>query len=185
MAIDVFAKLFGKILGKGELIGNKNGIMVFKEITNDGITKIQSYKNFKPFKTVTKRTIGDMTDGVHLYNDTEHVFTNVKNFANKTETNIVSTKYHVKNDTINLGDFSPEHLISDVQSIKTLQDGKQIKRRVVNKLNSIELLKEGVNGKKSITLYDKKGNGKIGNFSSSMPYSHKTIPSRFLNNLYK
>lgn len=185
MVMDIFAKLFGKILGKGELIANKNGIMVFKEVANDGMIKFQSYKNFKPFKTVTKKVIGDMTDGVHLYTDTTHVFTNVKNFANKSETNIVSTKYHVKNDVTKWSVYSPEPLVSDVQSIKTLQNGKQIKHRVMNNLNSIELLKESINGKKSVTLYDKKHNGKLGSRSFTIPYSHKTITSRFLNNLYK
>lgn len=32
MVMDIFAKLFGKILGKGELIANKNGIMLLKKL---------------------------------------------------------------------------------------------------------------------------------------------------------
>lgn len=183
MAGNILEKLFAKLLGKGELIAHKNGIMVFKNTADDGMITIQSFKNFKPLKTVTKKTIGDMTDGMHIYNDTKHVFTNVKNFATKTETNIVSTKYHaLKNRTF--GDHSPKEFISDVQSIKTLPDGKQIKHRVVNMLDNIKLYKEGINGKKRVTIYNKKQNGNIGTLSSSMPYSQNTISSRFLNNLY-
>lgn len=183
MLKNIVAKLFGKFVVKGDLVGAKNGIMVFKQTAKDGTITMKSYKNFKPFKAITKKQIADMTDGVHLYSDTKHIFTKAKDFMNKTETNIVSTKYHANEiGNINLvNDFSPKNLVSDVQSIKILPDGNQVKRRVINRTDRVDVFDEVSRGKKSVTSYNKTPEGHIAELNYKIPYSHTTTPSRYLN----
>ena len=184
---NIVAKLFGKFVAKGDLVGAKNGVMVFKQIAKDGTIKIKSYKNFKPFKIITKKEVADMTDGIHLYSDTKHIYTGVKDLINQTRMDIVSTKYHANEiGNINLlNDFYPKNLLFDVQSIKTLSDGKRIKNRVINLPFQIDVYKEAPNGRKFVMSYNKTSDGKVAGLNYKLPYSQKTTPSRALNFLSK
>lgn len=171
--------MFGKLFVKGDLIGSKNGIMVFKQIAKDGTQTFKSFKNFKPFKVVTKKQIFDMPDGMHVYTDAKHVLTKVEDLVSGVKSKIVSTKYHVVNDYVDpvLSYESPKHFISDLQRVKIYPDGKQSKLHVINKSDSINMHKEDVNGKKVLTKYNKTKNGNIGMVDLQTPYSNKTITS--------
>lgn len=177
----IIAYLFGKILAKGDLVGAKNGIMVFKQTCKDGMITLKSFRKFKPFRLVTQKDIVDMTDGIHIYNNAKQVLTEVTDFVNKTKTKIVSTKFHSNPiSDANLGNVSQKYFVSDVQYVKTLPNCKQNKCRVINRLNNINLYKEEANGKKIVTSYNKTPEGHIGAVNYKIPYSQKTTPSRHL-----
>ncbi len=175
---NIVENIFGKLFVKGDLIGSKNGIMVFKQIAKDGTQTIRSFKNFKPFKVVTKKQISDMPDGKHVYTDAKHIFTEVEDLVSGVKSKIVSTKYHVNYhvDPI-LSEESPKHFISDLQRVKIYPDGKQSKLHVINMSDSISMHKEDVNGKKVLTKYNKAKNGNIGMVDFQTPYYNKTTPS--------